>query len=160
MQQTLLVPLDLNQASTFKSIFAAVERIADSKPTHVILLTVIPEITAGVLPFVGLDQLNDIGSLACDQLERVAGTWLDEAVTWEIEARIGPIARTIVQRADHFNADMIIMASHNPGHWDVLLGSTAAQVVRHSARSVLIVRQHTATEPAALDPISRDALCL
>ena len=160
MPQTLLVPLDLNQESTFKSIFDAVKRIADAEPTHVILLTVIPEIAVGVLPFVGLDELNNIGSVARDQLERVAKKRLVDSITWEVEVRIGPIARTIMRRAEHYNAAMIVMASHNPVYWDVLLGSTAAQVVRHSDCSVLVVRQQAATRASRVDDVSRDALAL
>lgn len=159
MSQTLLVPLDLNQESTFESIFAAVKRIADSKETRVILLTVIPEIAVGVLPFVGLDEMNNLGSVARVQLERVAEQRLGDAVAWEIEVRIGPVPRTIVSRGEHYDVDMIIMASHNPVYWDVLLGSTAAQVVRHSHRSVLIVRQH-GDKPAHVNDVSRDALTL
>ncbi|MGB7754726.1 MAG: universal stress protein [Salinisphaera sp.] len=159
MPQTLLIPLDLNQESVFESIFAAAKRIAGSEETHAILLTVIPEIAVGVLPFVGYDEMNNLGRVAHRLLESVAEEWLGDSMTWQAEVRIGPVARTIVRRADHFNADMIIMASHNPVYWDVLLGSTAAQVVRHSDRSVLIVRQHASTGPnPAADDVSRDAL--
>ncbi|KEZ78172.1 universal stress protein [Salinisphaera hydrothermalis] len=159
MSQTLLVPLDLNQESAFESIFAAVKRIADSKNTRVILLTVIPEISVGVLPFIGLDEMNNLGRVARVQLERLAEQELGDAVAWEIEVRIGPVPRTIVSRGEHYNVDMIIMASHNPVYWDVLLGSTAAQVVRHSRRSILIVRQ-PGDKPAHINDVSRDALML
>ncbi|WP_423822930.1 universal stress protein [Salinisphaera sp. SPP-AMP-43] len=161
MSQTLLVPLDLNQEAVFESIFSAVDRIADAEATHVLLLTVIPEIAVGVLPFVGVDELNNIGGVAREQLECIAEQWLGEPISWDIEVRIGPVARTIVARAEHFNVDMIIMASHNPVYWDVLLGSTAAQVVRHSRRSVWVVRQQPPQDPAGpIDDVSRDALTL
>ena len=73
--------------------------------------------------------------------------------------RIGPVARTIVARADHFEADLIVMASHNPAFWDVLLGSIASQVVKSAHRSVMIVRQgkQAAEAAAKAREISREA---
>ena len=55
-------------------------------------------------------------------------------------------------------ADLIIMASHNPKFWDVLLGSIASQVVKHAQHSVLVVRQKRDAHAADIHDESRDAL--
>ena len=57
-----------------------------------------------------------------------------------VEVRIGHPYRTILDVADEKGADLIIIASHQPGLQDYLLGSTAAKVVRHAKCSVLVVR--------------------
>ncbi|ROO27298.1 hypothetical protein SAOR_08885 [Salinisphaera orenii MK-B5] len=158
MSQTILVPLDLNQDAVLDSVFEAVNRVAGNEPATVILLTVIPEIDVGDFPYVGTDYVRKLGETARAQLERIGYERLGEAVNWQLDVRVGSVARTIVRRADHFGADLIVMASHNPVFWDVLLGSIASQVVKHARHSVLVVRQKQIANAADIEDDSRDAL--
>ena len=48
--------------------------------------------------------------------------------------------RLIVDRADRRDIDLLVMGSHGYGTLERLLGTTAAQVVNHTHRNVLIVR--------------------
>ena len=52
----------------------------------------------------------------------------------------GTIYKTIIDTAEDIGADLIIMGSHRPELQDYLLGPNAARVVRHSNKSVLVVR--------------------
>lgn len=52
----------------------------------------------------------------------------------------GHSGRTILDWAEDHKADCIVIASHRPGMQDYLLGSTAAQVVRHAQCAVHVVR--------------------
>jgi len=52
----------------------------------------------------------------------------------------GHSGRTIVDWADTHDVDCIIIASHQPGLQDYLLGSTAARVVRHAKCAVHVLR--------------------
>ena len=52
----------------------------------------------------------------------------------------GHSSRTILNHAEHNNVDLIIIASHQPGMQDYLLGSTAAKVVRHAKCAVHVLR--------------------
>lgn len=159
MTQTILVPLDLNQELVIDSVFDAVKRVAGTEETRLVLLTVIPEIDVGDFPYVETEYLKKLGTSARNQLERIARDQIGDAHGWETDVRIGPVGRTIVRRADHFEADLIVMASHNPVFWDVLLGSIAAQVVKHARHSVLVVRQKDPSKsdkPPQRD-VSRDA---
>lgn len=52
----------------------------------------------------------------------------------------GHSSRTILNHADHNDIDLIIIASHQPGMQDYLLGSTAAKVVRHAKCAVHVLR--------------------
>lgn len=159
MSQTILLPLDLNQEGALDSVFAATRRVIEDGD-KVVLLTVIPEIDVGNFPYLETRYVKQLAETARDKLEALAKERLDEDTAWETDVRVGTVARTIVQRAEHFDADMIVMASHDPAFWDVLLGSVASQVVKHSHRSVLIVRQakQPQTGPAAAERASRDPL--
>lgn len=52
----------------------------------------------------------------------------------------GHSGRTILDWAEDNGVDLIVIASHRPGMQDLLLGSTAAQVVRHAACAVHVLR--------------------
>ncbi len=58
----------------------------------------------------------------------------------EVEVRVGHPYKTILEVAEEKEADLIIVASHQPDLQNYLIGSTAAKVVRHATCSVLVVR--------------------
>ncbi|PJI84696.1 nucleotide-binding universal stress UspA family protein [Yoonia maricola] len=62
---------------------------------------------------------------------------VDGATTRVVE---GHSSRTILTHADNNDIDLIIVASHQPGMQDYLLGSTAAKVVRHAKCAVHVLR--------------------
>ena len=59
--------------------------------------------------------------------------------TWTVVIRSGSVGRELLAVADEVDADLIVLGhrSHGTVH-DTVLGSTAAGVVHHSRRSVLI----------------------
>ncbi len=60
----------------------------------------------------------------------------------ETEAISGTPARTIVEEAEKWKADLVFVGSHGRGFWGrVLLGSVSDAVVRHAPCSVLVVRE-------------------
>lgn len=52
----------------------------------------------------------------------------------------GHSGRSILDWAKKNDPDLIILASHRPGMQDLLLGSTASQVVRHAQCAVHVMR--------------------
>lgn len=52
----------------------------------------------------------------------------------------GHSARTILDWAEANDVDLIVVASHRPGMQDLLLGSTAGQIVRHAQCAVHVLR--------------------
>lgn len=52
----------------------------------------------------------------------------------------GHSGRTVLDWAEEKNVDCIVIASHRPGMQDLLLGSTATQVVRHANCAVHVIR--------------------
>ena len=55
----------------------------------------------------------------------------------------------IVETAEEFGADLIVLGSHGYKRWErLLLGSVSNSVVHHAHCSVLVVRHPTVAEPA------------
>ena len=86
------------------------------------------------------------------RLEEGARTELTElarpfvaAVPCEIRIDAGNGWQAICQAAQTVDAALIIIGSHGYGGLDRVLGTTAARVVNHADRSVLVVRSHERT---------------
>ena len=90
-------------------------------------------------------QIADRSGEAFRQLSSV-----DIDITPEVIA--GPAARSIVEKAEEWGADLIVLGSHGRGFWErALVGSISRSVVDHAKCSVLIVRHKTADSRSATD---------
>jgi nucleotide-binding universal stress UspA family protein len=58
----------------------------------------------------------------------------------QVEVRVGTPWQTIGEAARRVNADLIVIGSHGYHLLERILGTTAARVVNHADRSVLVVR--------------------
>ncbi|MEE2946556.1 MAG: universal stress protein [Pseudomonadota bacterium] len=58
----------------------------------------------------------------------------------DVNAVSGHPTNSILTWAEKHQVDCIVMSSHRPGLSDLLLGSTAARVVRHAQCSVVVLR--------------------
>ncbi len=85
-------------------------------------------------------------------LERRAKVGVDDAVraippqlVERVRVEVGEPWRAICQAAEDEDVDLIVIGAHGYGTLDRLLGTTAARVVDHAGRSVLVVREPPAT---------------
>ena len=141
MYNDILLPIDLgNESSWKKALPVAIEYCTAFGATlHVI--TVVPEYGS---PMVA--QFFPQGHEA--KMRETAGAALHKFVADRIPDTIkvqhivgeGTIYKTIIETAEEIGVDLIIMGSHRPELQDYLLGPNAARVVRHSTKSVLVVR--------------------
>ena len=59
----------------------------------------------------------------------------------ETEVLRGPPDQQIIEKANAWDADIIVVGSHGRGFWGRLLGSVSNGVVHHAECSVLVVRK-------------------
>ncbi|HTP51134.1 MAG TPA: universal stress protein [Anaeromyxobacteraceae bacterium] len=83
---------------------------------------------------------------ATEQLAALVGS-ASGAVIEPIEFDVGPPWRAILDAAERVDADLIVVGSHGFAGIDRLIGTTAAKVVNHSSRSVLVVRERPSPAP-------------
>lgn len=73
--------------------------------------------------------------------EKVSGQITSEDVIVSTEILIGSPESRIVETAEEFGANMIVVGSHGYNRWErLLLGSVSDSVVHHAPCSVLVVR--------------------
>ena len=74
-------------------------------------------------------------------VEQLKSTCVGKEVNIESEVALGNPAELILQAADDFGADLVIVGSHGRGFWGRLtLGSVSDAVVHHAKCPVLVAR--------------------
>ncbi len=135
MYSNILVPIALEHDRDTAGAFEVARRLlADGgEITALHILEAIPTYATTYLPE---DQLKNRTSDAKTMLVAELGGVKDVKPV----VMTGHSGRSIVEYADKYDIDCIIIASHRPGLQDYLLGSTAARVVRHANCPVHVIR--------------------
>jgi nucleotide-binding universal stress UspA family protein len=136
MYKAIMVPIDLSQAEKGKAIIEVAKQLG-GEATRMVLVNVvvgIPTYVAAELPGGIIEKAKEDARSDLEAMAKAAGVKAD------VEVRSGTPATAILAAAEEKGTDLIIIASHQPGLQDYLLGSTAARVVRHAKCSVLVVR--------------------
>lgn len=102
----------------------------------VTLLHVMEHVPGYAISYMPKDYLLEARQAVQGSLAEMAAE-LPNAKAEVIEGHSG---RSILDWAEEHHPDLIIIASHRPGMQDLLLGSTATQVVRHASCAVHVVR--------------------
>lgn len=138
MPRTIVLPVDLSQQDAATSALAEARQY--DPQGKLVLLHVIapmPGYVAAELPSEITETRRERAQEAMRAFAEQAGVAADA----DFVVRSGHPGREILSHAEEVDADLIVVASHDPGWGDFLLGSVAAFVVRHAHCSVLVVRQ-------------------
>lgn len=141
MYKHILLPVDLgNESSWIKALPTAVEYCTVFGATlHV--MTVVPDFGSPmVAQFFPDDHEKKMVVAAKKLLHKFVADRVPDTVKVQHIVAEGTIYKSIIDMAQRIGADLIIMGSHRPELEDYLLGPNAARVVRHSDKSVLVVR--------------------
>ena len=76
-------------------------------------------------------------------VERIAETFAPGKVSVSGEVLRGTAEQQIVEKAEKWGADLIVVGSHGRGFWGRLLGSVSNGVTHHAPCSVLVVRNRS-----------------
>ncbi len=138
MYKNILVPVDLAHKEQAGAMIQ--NALAFMSPgARLTLFFVMPEIP----PVLELQMPEGSGEKAKakaeEQLQALAKS-NSAPQTTRIVTSFGRPHHKILKLADSQNVDLIVMASHQPGLADYLLGSVAASVVRHAKCSVHVMR--------------------
>lgn len=135
MYSNILVPVSFdNERDSAGAIDVA--RSLSAEGATITLIHVMEHIPGYAISYMPTEYLAESRTAIETELAELGGT-LPNAQIVVIEGHSG---RTILDWADKNAVDCIVIASHRPGMQDLLLGSTAAQVVRHAKCAVHVLR--------------------
>jgi len=136
MYTHVLIPLALDHKAATQPIIDLAERLL-APDGHITFLHVMEHIPAYVTSQIDPDVLAGVRQDAMASLQ-AAASGANVSATCEIVT--GHAGRGILDFAEKSGAECIVIASHDPGLQDYLLGSTAGRVVRHAHCSVHVMR--------------------
>lgn len=136
----VLATVDLGDRETSTRVVqAALEVITAGDTLHVVC--VVPDFGMSVVgSFFPSDHEEQAIEKAKEALHGFTAEHVPDGVPVQHIISHGSVYQEILAAADKVSADLIVVGSHRPELKDYLLGPNAARVVRHSARSVLVVR--------------------
>ncbi len=148
MSRKVLVPIDLIHESSWKGALPAAIDLARGPDDEIVLMTVVPEITAGldwryaIRGETGGSEKRDVQGILTDAKARLEQIVTEYALERPVEviARYGTVYEEILNVADELKVNQIVMAASRPSLADYLLGPNTARVVRHAHCSVQVVR--------------------
>ena len=138
MYRNILVPIDLDQPASWKDALSTASSIANcfsAKITICSVVSCLEAISQGEwLPISVEQRMFDVRA----RLEGVVAS--ADVAGCGVEVVSGTISGGVLEIAERIQADLIILASHQPAARDYLLAANAIRVARRASCSVLIAR--------------------
>lgn len=135
MYQKILVPVSFEADRNAQGAMEIAKALCDDGG-HITCLHVLEQLPKYATEYLPADHLEKAKVEIVEGLRALVDN-VPNATTMVVD---GHSARTILAHADNNDVDLIIVASHQPGMQDYLLGSTAAKVVRHAKCAVHVLR--------------------
>ncbi len=141
MFQNILLPVDLNQESSWQKALPIAVEYCNAFGAALHVMNVVPDFGSALVGSYfpeGFEKKSLEG--AREQLHDFVGQHVPDGVTVQHVVGYGTVYEEILRVAREVEADLILLAAHRPELKDFLLGPNASRVVRHFDGSVLVVR--------------------
>ena len=135
MYKNILVPISFGEDRDSKSALDVAQLLAD-EGASITLLHVVEQIPTHTMAFLPPDHLANRRA----ELERDLTAMAEAVPGAKTAVASGHASRAILDYVSENKSDCVVIASHRPGMQDLLLGSTAAKVVRHAGCCVHVIR--------------------
>lgn len=139
MYKEILLAVDLEDENSWRKALPVAVEYARAFGSRIHVISVVPEFGM-VREYFPEDYEEKLKESVKTQLHQFTSGHVPKEIPVQHIIAHGAIYQEIIAAADNVNADLIIMGSHRPGLGDFLLGPNASRVVRHSSKSVLVVR--------------------
>jgi len=141
MYKEILLPIDITQESSWVNSLPVVIEYAKVFNSNIHIMTVIPDSgMAMVGQYFSKDAVGRIVEETKNSIHEFSSKNIPDDLNIFTIVTVGNVYESIITTADKIEADLIVMSAHRPELKDYLLGPNAARVVRHSNKSVLVVR--------------------
>jgi len=141
--QNIVVLVDLDEESSSRSMLPTAVDYARHTGARLHVLNIVPDdmfkmtFVAQLIPEDYERKLTDDAKL---RLAKLIEEHQTDDMQLEAAVRMGSVYKEALRFAREIDADLIIVGAHRPDLKDYLLGSNAAQIVRHAQCSVHVIR--------------------
>jgi len=141
MFKKILLPIDLNQESSWKKALPVAIEICKIGGGSLHVLTVVPDFGMSIVgQFFPKGYEKEMAEKVLEQLRVFVKEKVPEGIDVQHIVGEGTVYEVILDTAKKIGAGLIVEASHRPELQDYLLGPNASRVVRHARCSVMVVR--------------------
>lgn len=138
MFKKILIPVDVAQQDDTRKLLQAAKTLSADWECECHVVTVTPTVGMAIVgSYLDENHVSEGRSAAAVQL---AAAVADAGLEATQHVLSGTVYDRVIDLAATLKADLILIGAHQPDLRDYLLGSNAARVVRHSNRSVLVLR--------------------
>jgi nucleotide-binding universal stress UspA family protein len=142
MYKDILYPVDISEDGSWDDSLPIAVNMAKAFNANLHIVTVVSDygmsLVAQYFPKGSVDKVLEKTNVG---LHKFVDKHIPKEVKVQHIVAKGSVYECIIKTAEEIKADLIIMSAHRPGLKDYLLGPNASKVVRHSDRSVLVVRE-------------------
>ncbi|QGM96419.1 universal stress protein [Methylocystis parvus] len=135
----ILVPIDLAERQMTKDAVSYAETLAKAFDGDIRLVNVQSLTPVKLLDYVPQDFDEIIRRGLGAELSKVANEIERPPARVSTALLFGPIYQTIIEEAERWRSDLIVLSSHRPGADRFLIGSNASAIVRHATCPVLVI---------------------
>lgn len=139
MFKKVLVPIDVSHAERNGELIERAKDLVDKSDGVISILNVIEDVPGYVAAELPAGIHERVLERARNELEKLAAKH-ELPHSTEIHIAHGHPSKQILEASEKAEADVIVIASHQPGLADYFLGSVAGKVVRHAHCCVMVLR--------------------
>jgi nucleotide-binding universal stress UspA family protein len=140
MFKRILVAVDVSESDLTTLVIAAAAELAKAANADVRLVDV-RFMVATAVEYLPKNFFDEEQRRTLAELERLARVIDLQSALISVSSPMGTVYEAVLAEAASFDADLIVVGPHRPSMSAFLLGSNAAQIVRHAKCSVLVVRR-------------------
>jgi nucleotide-binding universal stress UspA family protein len=141
MYKDILFPVDITQEGSWDESLPVVLEYAKAFKSNIHILTVISDGSMSIVQqYFPSGSVEKVVERTKNSLKGFVNKFISKDINVRNIVAKGSVYECIIKTADEIDADLIVMSAHRPELKDYLLGPNAAKVVRHSNKSVLVVR--------------------
>ena len=141
MLQKILLPIDLTEPEMTQQAINEAVALARAFDGELRLVNVQSLLPVAFLDYVKEDFDTQILLGIEKEIATIAAKIDHPPESVSTAALFGPVHHKILEEAEAWGADVIVLCSHRPGMDRFLIGSNASAIVRNAKCSVLVVRR-------------------
>jgi universal stress protein F len=136
----ILLPIDLTQPEMTRLAVDEATELASAFNCDFLLINVQSLIPIAFFDYVPQDFDSQIRRGLEEEIAAIAKEIGCAPGRVSTKVLFGPVHHTLLEEAEAWGADLILLCSHRPGMERILIGSTAAAIVQQAKCSVWVVR--------------------
>ena len=141
MFKRILVPIDVSDPEVAQGSVAEAIELAKLMGAEIRLVAVVnPIVPVTPMDIVPQTYYETLGDFEKTELEKISAAIDLPKDRVSIEVRDGGTYPELLEAAEDWKADLIVIGAHKRSMATYLLGSTASAVVRHATAAVLVLR--------------------